>query len=186
VRAPEKTAKGKELKSALIAVAAIAAAGPTAVPPLSSLDPAALNYVLPDKVNWKPAAGLTGTDVANLVGDPAKPGFYVVLNRFHPGNFSHPHYHANDRYIMVISGTWWVSTGARFDPEHLTVPIKPGTFVIHTGREVHYDGARAGGEGAIVMIFGQGPGSRIECEGPSAETGPGPCEDARKAAAAHP
>jgi hypothetical protein len=33
-----------------------------------------------------------------------------------------------------------------------------------------------------VMIFGQGPGSRIECVGPLAETGPGPCADARRAA----
>jgi hypothetical protein len=32
------------------------------------------------------------------------------------------------------------------------------------------------------MIFGEGPGTRHECEGPMAETGPGPCEEARKVA----
>jgi hypothetical protein len=161
------------------------AAGVNAVPGFSSLNPKAFKYVLPDNIKWGPAAGLEGTDAYTLVGDPAKPGFYVVLNRFHPGNFSHPHYHANDRYIMVISGTWWVDTGATWDPEHRTVPVKPGTFVTHAGREVHYDGSRAGSEDAIVMIFGEGPGTRHECEGPMAEKGPGPCEDARKAAAAH-
>jgi len=56
---------------------------------------------------------------------------------------------------MVISGNWWVDTGATWDPENRTVPIKPGTFVTHPGREVHYDGSRAGSEDAIVMIFGE-------------------------------
>ena len=178
------------MKKAIIAVAALAAsagigyaAGIAAnIPDISTLNPKAFKYTLPDNIKWSPAAGLTGTDSYTLVGNPAKPGFYVVLNRFHPGNFSHPHYHANDRYIMVLSGTWWAATGTKFDPEHDTVPIKPGTFAIHTGRQVHYDGARAGGEDAVVMIFGEGPGTRHECEGQAAETGPGPCEEARSAA----
>jgi gentisate 1,2-dioxygenase len=120
--------------------------------------------------------------VATLVGNPAQQGFYIQLNRFSPGAFSRPHFHDNDRYIMVVSGQWWVDTGATYDPNR-TVPMKPGTFVIHPGREVHYDGARAGSEGAIVMILGQGPGTRRECEGPTAQTGPGPCADAKAAAA---
>jgi quercetin dioxygenase-like cupin family protein len=153
------------------------------VPPASSLDPKALKMLLPENIQWRPAEGLTGTDAATIVGDPTKEGeFYVVLNRFHPGNFSRPHYHANDRYIMVISGEWWVDTGGKFDPNR-TVPLKPGTFVTHAGREVHYDGARAGSGDAIVMIFGRGPSARHECEGPKAETGPGPCADAKAAAA---
>ncbi len=55
-----------------------------------------------------------GVEVATLFGDPSKPGIYIQLNRFHPGNFSRPHWHENDRYIMVLSGNWWVATGARF------------------------------------------------------------------------
>ncbi len=160
-------------------IAALAAASTSVpIPDFSTLNPAAIREVLPDRIEWKPAAGLTGTDSATLVGDPGKPGFYVVMNRFHPGNFSKPHYHANDRHILVVSGTWWVSTGYGGDPEKDSVPVRAGTFVVHTGREVHYDGARSGGEDAVVMIFGQGPGSRIECTGPAAETGPGPCATA--------
>jgi quercetin dioxygenase-like cupin family protein len=161
-----------------------AATGPGAgsSPGPASLDPAVLSYILPDQIPWKPA-NIPGADTANLVGDQAKPGFYVVMNRFHPGAFSRPHYHPYTRYIVVMSGTWWVGTGAHWDPEHATVPFKAGSFVTHTARQVHYDGARAGGEGAVVMIFGQGPGSRIACDGEGAETGPGPCADALKAAA---
>ncbi|MGC4083253.1 MAG: cupin domain-containing protein [Vicinamibacterales bacterium] len=144
------------------------------VPAVSSLNAAALKVVAPENIKWTPAAGLTGTDTATLYGNPSKPGFYIQLNRFHPGNFSRPHWHENDRFIMVVSGTWWVATGARFDPETTTVPLKAGTFVTHTGREVHYDGDRTGSDDAVVMIFGQGPGARHECTGPTAET-TGPC-----------
>ncbi len=176
------------MKKTFIAVASLAvaagggyAAGIASVPDISTLNPKAFKYTLPENIKWAPAAGLPGAESATVVGDPAKPGLYVVLNRFHPGHFSRPHYHENDRYIMVLNGTWWAATGAKYDPD-ITVPIKPDTFVVHTGREVHYDGARAGNEDAVVMIFGMGPGTRHDCEGPTAETGPGPCAEARKLA----
>ena len=161
------------------------AAGQQPVPDASTLNPSAIKIVLPEKIDWRPAVGLPGADVAVLAGDASKPGFYIQLNRFKPGSFSRPHYHANDRYVMVVSGTWWVGTGAAFDPEHATVPLRAGTFAVHPGRQVHYDGARSGGEEAIVMIIGErGPGARVECEGPTAEKTPGPCFDAINAAAA--
>ena len=154
------------------------------VPDASTLNAAAIRILLQEKLDWRPVAGIPGGESVVLAGDPAKPGFYVQLNRFKPGSFSHPHYHANDRYVMVLSGTWWVGTGARFDPENATVPVKAGAFVTHLGRQVHYDGARSGSEGAVIMIIGErGPGSRTECEGPSAEKTPGPCADAIAAAA---
>jgi hypothetical protein len=170
--------------AALAASAGIGyAAGIARVPELSTLNPRAFRYTLAGDIKWVPAAGLPGAESATLVGDPGKPGFYVVVNRFHPGSFSRPHYHDNDRYIMVLNGTWWAATGATFDPDS-TVPIKPGTFVVHPGREVHYDGARAGSEDAVVMIFGQEPGTRRDCSGPTAEQGPGPCAEARQVAGA--
>ena len=178
------------MKKTVVAVLALAASaglgyaagvvGP--VPPASSLDPKVLKMIAPENLQWRPAEGLPGTEVATLVGNPGQQGFYIQLNRFSPGAFSRPHFHDNDRYIMVVSGTWWVDTGGTYDPNR-TVPMKAGTFVTHPGREVHYDGARAGSEGAIVMIFGQGPGTRRECEGPTAQTGPGPCAVAKAAAA---
>jgi len=68
------------MKKFAIAVLALAvsagigyAAGVNAVPGLSSLNPKAFKYVLPDNIKWGPAAGLEGTDAYTLVGDPAKP-----------------------------------------------------------------------------------------------------------------
>ena len=54
-----------------------------------------------------------------LFGDPSKPGIYVLLNKWLPGHMSKPHFHENDRYITVISGTWWVGTGDEWDPANI-------------------------------------------------------------------
>jgi anti-sigma factor ChrR (cupin superfamily) len=158
-----------------------AAGAATANQDVSILNPAAIRLLVPKDIKWRPAAGLSGTETATLVGDPSKPGFYVIMNRFQPGSFSRPHYHADDRYIVVLKGTWWAGTGARWNPAGGTVPVEAGSFAVHSGKQVHYDGARAGGDEAVVMIFGQGPATRHDCEGSTAETGAGPCADARKA-----
>jgi quercetin dioxygenase-like cupin family protein len=96
-----------------------------------------------------------------LQGDPSKPGLYVVLNRFKPGNFSRPHFHPNDRFITVVKGTWWVGTGTKFDPND-TVAMPTGTYVTHFAKEVHWDGAKD--EEAWVLVVGEGPATSTRVE----------------------
>ena len=138
--------------------AAASATGPTGG---MQLNPAALIYSLPDKLAWRDPTGAAGVNQAVLHGDPTKPGLYVVLNRFKPGNFSRPHFHPNDRFITVVKGTWWVATGNKFDP-NLTVPMPTGSFVTHFGKQVHWDGAKD--EEAWVLIVGDGPATLTRVE----------------------
>src|SRR5256885_14819191 len=93
----------------------------------ADLNPAALAYKAPDQLKWRDPTGAAGINQAVLVGDPEKPGLYVVMNRVKPGNFSRPHSHPNDPFITAIKGTWWVATGNKVDP-HLTVAIPTGSF----------------------------------------------------------
>ena len=72
-----------------------------------------------------------------------------------------PHFHANDRFSNVISGTWWVGTGSKFDPDS-TVPLPAGTFVTHFGKQIHYDGAKD--EDAVLEIVGMGPATATPAE----------------------
>ena len=91
-------------------------------PAANNLDPKVLAYKLPDQIPWKDDP--IGAKMAVLQGDPSKPGLYVVLVKWTPHHMSHPHWHPNDRFITVISGTWWVGTGPKFDPDS-TVPSQP-------------------------------------------------------------
>lgn len=118
----------------------------------TDLDPKAISIKLPEQINW--VANPCGSETAVLVSDPSKPGLYVVLNKWTAHHNSKPHSHPNDRFITVISGTWWVGTGSHYNPDELK-PVPAGSFVTHYGNEVHYDGAKD--EDTILQIVGFGP-----------------------------
>src|SRR5262249_1937760 len=112
-------------------------------------------------VRWRDPSNASPTNQSILVGDPSKTGIYVNINRFKPGNFSRPHFHPNDRYIMVLKGTWWVGTDTKFD-QNATVPMPAGTFVTHFGKQVHFDGAKD--EEVEVLTMGEGPATSTPAE----------------------
>jgi quercetin dioxygenase-like cupin family protein len=125
----------------------------------SEPDPKVLAYTLPDKINWTGNGG--GAMQAVVAGDPSKPGLYIVLTKWTAHHMSRPHFHPNDRYIYVISGTWWVGTGPKYDPDS-TKPMPAGTFVTHYGGQIHYDGAKDGD--AVLEIVGMGPATSTPAE----------------------
>jgi hypothetical protein len=125
----------------------------------TELNPAAVKVTLPDNIPWK--VNPNGADNAVLLGDPSKEGLYIVLVRWHAGHMSHPHFHPNDRFITVLSGTWWVGTGTKFDPD-TTVPMPAGSYVVHYGKQVHYDGAKD--SDCVLEIVGEGPATSTPAE----------------------
>ena len=124
----------------------------------AELDPKAISIQLPAEIKWVKG---NGSESATLVGDPSKPGLYVVMNKWLPGNMSRPHFHPNDRFFVVISGTWWMGTGETFDPES-TVPAPAGSYVFHRAGRVHYDGAK--NEETIIQVWGMGPATSTPAE----------------------
>ncbi len=102
-----------------------------------------------------------GPDIAVVYGDPTKAGFYIIRARFKPGVMSRPHYHPQDRHVTVLSGTWWAGTGKVFDPDK-TVPLPPGSYMMHPAGAPHFDGAK--GEEVVVEIKGMGPAPSIRVE----------------------
>jgi hypothetical protein len=139
----------------IVAAYSLVHAQPAAAEP----DPAALAYVLPDNIKWSTSP--EGASVAVLHGDPSKPGLYIILVKWAAGHMSRPHFHPNDRFITVISGTWWVGTGAKFDPD-TTTPLPAGSYVTHFGKQIHYDGAKEGD--TILQIVGEGPATATPAE----------------------
>ena len=136
--------------SMLLGLGSVRAAG--------DLNPKAITVQLPPDLKWNKG---NGSENVVLAGDPSKPGLYVVLQKWLPHNNSRPHFHPNDRFITVISGTWWVNTGAKYDPEGMK-PVPAGSFVKHFGKEIHYDGARDAE--CILQIVGMGPATSTPAE----------------------
>jgi len=136
-------------------------AGMLSISSAAELNPAAVIYKLPDQIQWSPV-NAAGAQNSVLVGDPTKPGFYAVYNKWTKGNhFSRPHFHPNDRYIVVLQGTWWVGSGPKFDPANTTA-MPAGSFVTHFGKQVHWDGAKD--EDAVLLIMGEGPATATAAE----------------------
>ena len=71
-------------------------------------DAANVPFVLPADIKW--TGDPKRQETAILYGDPSREGPYGMLIKWHPGNFSRPHFHDKTRHIYVVSGTWWVSS----------------------------------------------------------------------------
>ena len=151
----------KSIAAALGIVALIASASFGSVS-AQELNPDAIKIFPADEFDFG-APEATGASSVDVLGDRAtEGGYYAYVNRFMPGNFSRPHYHQNDRVITVLKGTWWVGTGTDYDPVNNTVPLGPGSVVIHYAGEVHYDGAKD--EEVWVLISGIGPSAGTQVE----------------------
>ena len=141
------------LRMKLVGAAVALAAMSIATVEAQQLDPKVVGFKLPDQIEWKTNPAGTNRS-AVLFGDPSQPGPYVVRVKWLPGNMSRPHFHPNDRFFVVISGTWWMGTGETFDP-NATVPMPAGSHVIHYAKGVHFDGAK--NEQATILVWGEGP-----------------------------
>lgn len=126
----------------------------------ADIDRSAVDFTLAKDIKWvRNAAGTNESAV--MFGDPSKPGPYVIQLKWLPGNMSRPHFHPNDRFFVVVKGTWWVGTGDKFDPES-TAPVSAGSYVVHYAQKIHYDGAK--GEECIIQVWGMGPATSIPAE----------------------
>jgi quercetin dioxygenase-like cupin family protein len=112
--------------------------------------------VTPADVHWQDIPGAFGAQEATLLGDPDKPGMYVVRVRFPPHVMDRPHWHPKDRFVTVLEGTWYTGTGSTFDLAG-AIPLKPGSVMLHPAKAVHWDGS-GGNESVVVQIVGEGPG----------------------------
>lgn len=144
------------------ALAMAAAAGVLALTPRTAqaeIDPKAITITPFTDLKFTGPPG--GEQIAKVFGDPDKPGLYGILVKWPPHTNSRPHSHPNDRYITVLSGTWWIDSGPKVRPEAM-IPMKPGSFVIHHANEIHYDGAKD--EPALIYIVGMGPAPIVDRE----------------------
>jgi hypothetical protein len=125
----------------------------------AAVDPAMTIIKPPAELTWMRNEGVPekSVEMAPLWSKTGDTGLYYVLIRWYPGYMSAPHWYETDRYSFVVSGTWWVGSGEKFDPES-TVPAPAGSLVRRVAHTPHYDGVKKDGtEPAVIAICGMGP-----------------------------
>lgn len=104
---------------------------------------------------WKDMPNLPGVQYMEMTGNPNKKGFYVTRVKF-PANYTvSPHYHPNNEYDTVISGTYYYGTDKKMDQEKSTA-LPAGTYVYVPANSTHYGWTK---EETIVQVSGIGPWS---------------------------
>jgi quercetin dioxygenase-like cupin family protein len=147
---PWRYSMGHKLLSALaltggvlaLAVTASAAASPTVIPA--------------GDFKWvaAPAPYPSGWMLSILSGDPKAAGsMYVIRLKVPDGGKIPVHEHGKTETVTVISGTFLVAIGSKFDESKLK-PLEPGSFASIPPGVPHY--AQAKGE-TVVQVSGIGP-----------------------------
>jgi pimeloyl-ACP methyl ester carboxylesterase/uncharacterized RmlC-like cupin family protein len=102
------------------------------------------------------SSGISGIQTVVLKGDPDRAGVYTIMLRVPAHTQIQAHSHRDDRVATVISGTWHIGYGDRFDESKLKA-LPPGSFYTEPPGETHF--AETGDEAVVVQITGYGPSS---------------------------
>jgi quercetin dioxygenase-like cupin family protein len=100
--------------------------------------------IRPEEIEWKHFPGYPpAVRTAVLVGEPTKPGLYVIRVKLPHDTRMMPHKHTEDRVYVVISGVFYIGLGDEFDESKLTAHA-PGTVVVLPSRQSHFHWAKSG------------------------------------------
>ena len=108
----------------------------------------------PDQIQYKAPMRPGGPSAAVIYGDPTKQGLYVIRAKFAPGQKNMPHWHPDERTVVVLSGTYYFAYGEQWDESKLK-PLGPGAFLTEPPKQAHYNWAKDGE--VILQITGYGP-----------------------------
>jgi quercetin dioxygenase-like cupin family protein len=109
----------------------------------------------PDDLIWRdgPASLPPGAKIAILDGDPTKSGPFVMRIKLPDGYKIPPHTHPKSERVTVLSGSFHLGMGDRFDVKHAQ-ELSPGTYGTWPAGMKHFVWVE--GE-TIVQFHGDGP-----------------------------
>jgi quercetin dioxygenase-like cupin family protein len=111
--------------------------------------------ILADQVKYGPVppALPPGAQIAVLHGDPFKKGVFAVRLQMPDGYRIPPHWHTQDEQLTILSGTFKLGMGDKFDEASMQ-SLGAGSYHFLPGKMHHY----AAAQGATVLeLHGMGP-----------------------------
>ena len=110
---------------------------------------------LPAEIKWKdgPASLPAGAKFAVLEGDPAKEGFFTMRLWLPDGFKIAPHWHPKVEHVTVISGTFNLGMGEKFDQAN-SREMPAGSFGYWAAGMRHFAWAS---EDTVIQLHGEGP-----------------------------
>jgi quercetin dioxygenase-like cupin family protein len=120
--------------------------------------PPGVKVIKPGDFKWSESPRAPGVMTAVLLGDPNKPGPYVLRARYPANLVNRPHHHPLDEEITVLSGTWFVGHGETMNPAK-AIAVPAGTLIVEPAKTWHYLFTKS--EPVEVEIRGVGPRANI-------------------------
>jgi quercetin dioxygenase-like cupin family protein len=100
--------------------------------------------ILPEEIDWKTFPAFPpSARLAVVVGEPLQQGPYTIRVKVPRGVKLMPHSHPEDRVYTVISGTFYIGLGDRFDAEKLQA-YPPGAVIVLPENTSHFHWAKSG------------------------------------------
>jgi hypothetical protein len=112
-------------------------------------------FTVPADVKWgqPPPVFEQNAKFAVISGDPSKPGLYVVRLQMPAGYKIMPHWHPTDEHVTVLSGTFALGMGDKFDKAAMkNLPV--GGYALLPAEMRHYAMAMTA---AKIQVHGMGP-----------------------------
>ena len=114
-----------------------------------------------DQLKWTGSSDGTGRQTAELFGDRRKPELFGYLVKWPKNTFAKAHSHPENRYAMVLSGTFYHGHGRRFDANALERRER-GTYFTEPVGDPHFGATRD--DETVLYFVGIGPDRTDEIE----------------------
>ena len=123
--------------------------------PAGSQDTPMTTLHAPDGMKWQdgPKSLPPGAKLAVLEGDPNRPGPFVMRIKLPDGYKIPPHMHPKPERVTVISGSFHLGMGDKFNAKHAT-PLPAGSYGTWPAGMRHFVWVE--GE-TVVQFHGDGP-----------------------------
>jgi len=111
--------------------------------------------VTADEIKWGPAPPVLqkGAQFAVVSGNPGAAGPFVIRLKIPAGYKIAPHWHPTDEHVTVISGTFALGMGEKFEQAKMKdLPV--GGYGLLPAEMRHYAMAKTA---AVVQVHGTGP-----------------------------